>query len=186
MGVESELVDLSGRRLPDVIGSGLKVLFCGLNPGLRAVAVGHHFEGRGNRFWTVLHEAGITPHRFSSEDDQSLPQYGCGVTALAARPTAGAGEILFTEFAQGSDGLKAKLRHFRPACIAFLGKAGFLAISGERSVEWGLQPKPMEETLVWVLPNPSGRNLGMSTERLVHAYGEMWKFINAPDACHAG
>ncbi|WP_369800293.1 uracil-DNA glycosylase family protein [Caulobacter sp. Root1472] len=46
------------KPLPDIVAPGLGLTFRGLNPGLSAAAAGHHFVGRGKRFWRVLHLAG--------------------------------------------------------------------------------------------------------------------------------
>src|SRR5580698_8875935 len=79
--------------LPDILEPGLSVIFCGINPGLRAASTGHHFAGRGNRFWRVLHLAGFTPEQILPEDDRSLLRYGCGLTAVVPRATAQAAEL---------------------------------------------------------------------------------------------
>ncbi|HCS45859.1 MAG TPA: G/U mismatch-specific DNA glycosylase, partial [Pseudomonas sp.] len=50
-----------GERLEDILAEDLAVIFCGINPGMTAAAQGHHFAGRGNRFWRTLHLAGFTP-----------------------------------------------------------------------------------------------------------------------------
>src|ERR1700754_1900004 len=39
----------------------LRVLFCGINPGLVTAATGHHFARPGNRFWPALFQSGFTP-----------------------------------------------------------------------------------------------------------------------------
>src|ERR1700743_1926862 len=87
----------SMQALRDVIAPGLSILFCGINPGLRAASTGHHFAGRGNRFWRVLHLAGFTPEQILPEDDRSLLRYGCGLTAVVPRATAQAAELSRSE-----------------------------------------------------------------------------------------
>jgi TDG/mug DNA glycosylase family protein len=172
--------------LPDVIDFDLKILFCGLNPGLKAVATGHHFEGRGNRFWPVLQRAGITPHLFRPQDDRSLLEHRCGLTTVVPRPTAGADEVLTSEFQESGRGLETKIQHYRPSCIAFLGKAAYGAIRKTSRVEWGRQPIAFGGAVAWVLPNPSGRNLTTSTAMLVEAYRELWVAMAEPSAALEG
>ena len=48
-----QLAAAKGGRVPDVIAPGLRVLFCGINPGLYSAAIRHHFGRPGNRFWPV-------------------------------------------------------------------------------------------------------------------------------------
>ena len=44
-------------RLRDCIQPGVRVLFVGINPGVRSAVTGHHFAGFSNRFWKLLWEA---------------------------------------------------------------------------------------------------------------------------------
>jgi TDG/mug DNA glycosylase family protein len=156
--------------LADVVAPNLAVLFCGLNPGAAAGRTGHHFVGRGNRFWRVLHRAGFTPWEIRAADDRSLLRFGCGLTTVVARATRRADEVGQAEFLAAGESLARKIVAFAPANIAFLGKAAYGAISGQRSLDWGLQAAPMANAPVWVLPNPSGLNRGFSLERLVCHY----------------
>lgn len=159
--------------LPDILAPGLSVVFCGINPGLRAVAGGHHFIGRGNRFWRVLHLAGFTPTQLEPEQDASVIAFGLGLTAVVDRATASADEVTHAELSAGGLALRRKLAHYAPRSVAFLGKAAFAAISATRDVAWGKQPDPIAGAAVWVLPNPSGRNLSFSIEALVHMYAQL-------------
>ena len=159
--------------LPDILGPGLQVVFCGLNPGVDAAVAGHHFLGRGNRFWTVLHLAGFTPHQLAPQDDRSVLEFGLGLTAAVARPTQRADQVGTNEFAQAATGLQQKLALAQPQWIAFLGKAAYAAMTGKRRVDWGEQAERFGGARVWILPNPSGLNRGYSTKRLAEAYAEL-------------
>src|SRR5438132_2123675 len=83
-----EIAAAMGRRIPDVIAPGLRVLFCGINPSLYSAAVGHHFARPGNRFWPALHRAGLTDRLLSPFEDRLLLERGYGVTNLVRRATA--------------------------------------------------------------------------------------------------
>jgi TDG/mug DNA glycosylase family protein len=144
------------KPLPDIVGPDLKILFCGLNPGLVAAATGRHFAGRGNRFWEVLHLSGLTPTRLTPEQDREILRYRLGLTCVVDRPTAGAQAVAREEFARAGQ--------------AFLGKAAYGAIRGERSLAWGPQQETFSGAATWVLPNPSGRNRAFSLDDLVEAY----------------
>lgn len=159
--------------LPDLIEPGLSVVFCGINPGLRAASTGYHFEGRGNRFWRVMHLAGFTPGQIRPEDDRSLLQYGYGLTTVVARPTACAAELSRAEIEAAADALRSKIETNAPRHVAFLGKMAFGAISRKREVEWGLQADPFGGAHAWVLPNPSGLNRSFDLGALVAAYREL-------------
>jgi TDG/mug DNA glycosylase family protein len=88
--------------LPDIIAPGLSVLFCGINPGMRAAATGRHFDGKGNRFWLVLHLAGFMPEEFRPENDRELLQHGFGLTTAVSRATALADELSRAEIQDGA------------------------------------------------------------------------------------
>jgi TDG/mug DNA glycosylase family protein len=171
-------------KLPDIIARDLSVVFCGINPGLSSAAGGHHFIGRSNRFWRVVHLAGFTPSLILPENDRSILQYGFGLTTAVERPTTRADELSPSEFIAERAKLERKIQTFAPSCIAFLGKAAFAAISAQREVAWGRQEITFVGARVWILPNPSGLNRSWSLDALVGAYRELqvalkqWPKIN--------
>jgi TDG/mug DNA glycosylase family protein len=165
--------------LRDMMKPGLSAVFCGLNPGLRAAMTGHHFAGNGNRFWRAIHLAGFTDHELRPADCERLLSYGFGLAIAVSRPTASASELSYDEYVSASQRLTAKLERFRPAYIAFLGKAAYAAMTDQRVVNWGPQRKPMARSKVWVLPNPSGRNRGFSLADLVGAYSEFRRAVES-------
>lgn len=168
--------------LPDLLRDDLKVVFCGLNPGLRAAAAGHHFEGRANRFWRVLHHAGFTPTLLAPQEDARLLDFGCGLTTVVARATAGADALSRDELLAAGPDLEGKIRRHRPWFVAFLGKATYAALSGRREVAWGRQPEQFGGAGVWLLPNPSGRNRNFTLVELVDAYRDLCMAADAPAA----
>lgn len=157
-------------QLPDIIAEGLDVLFCGINPGLRAAATGHHFANRSNRFWRVMHLAGFTPEEISPEHGHAILRYGCGLTTVVERPTAGADQLSPMEFKAAAAAIERKIAHYAPRFVAFLGKAAYAVLSGQRDIAWGLQANRVQSAAVWVLPNPSGRNRAFNLAQLVDAY----------------
>ena len=160
-------------EISDIIAAGLKVLFCGINPGMTAAATGHHFAGRSNRFWRVIHLAGFTPEELQPQEDHAILRYGCGVTSVVKRPTARADQLSPEEFIAAAAEFERKIARHAPHFVAFLGKAAYSGLSGQRDIAWGLQPTRMEGALIWVLPNPSGRNRAFGLDRLVEAYRQL-------------
>jgi len=160
-------------RLPDLLRDDLDVVFCGINPALSAARAGHHFSSPNNRFWRVLYRAGFTPHLIQSENDRTILQYGCGLTAAVERPTVRASELASHEFHEAAGELERKLRQYRPRYLAFLGKPAFAAIFRKGGVNWGQQFMRFVGAEVWVLPNPSGLNRAFSLEKLVSAYRDL-------------
>lgn len=156
----------------DVLAPELPVVFCGINPSGHAAATGQNFGSPTNRFWRVLYLAGFTSVPLSGAADRQLLEFGCGITAVVGRATNSAGDLHIEEYAEARKGFHAKMQHFRPGTIAFLGKAAYEALE-KRKVGWGPQQLPFSGAKVWVLPNPSGRNLSFSLEDLVAAYAEL-------------
>jgi TDG/mug DNA glycosylase family protein len=162
----------AGGTLQDLIAPGLLAVFCGLNPGLRAAASGHHFEGHGNRFWRTMHLAGFTERELRPAECGQLIAYGFGLATVVCRPTARASELSKKEYADALGGLVQRLDRFRPSHVAFLGKDAYAAMIHQKQVRWGRQPQPLCASSVWLLPNPSGRNRSFSLADLVEAYRE--------------
>jgi TDG/mug DNA glycosylase family protein len=160
-------------RLPDLLRKDLDVVFCGINPALRSAQAGHHFLSGSNRFWRVLYRAGFTPHLIRPENDRTILDYGCGLTAAVERPTAKASELSSREFHEAAGGLERKVRRYCPRHLAFLGKPAFAGIFQQRCVEWGRQGVAFGGAKVWVLPNPSGLNRAFSLDELISAYRDL-------------
>jgi double-stranded uracil-DNA glycosylase len=152
------LLAAAGKTLPDIIAPGLRVLFCGINPGLYSAATRHHFARPGNRFWPVLHRAGFTERVLHPSEERALLGYGYGITNVVARATAGADELSASELRDGARRLARKLRRYRPRCVAVLGVQAYRAAFGRPEARIGRQDETVEGVMLWVLPNPSGLN----------------------------
>ena len=153
----------------------MRVLFVGINPGIRSSLTGHHFAGHSNRFWKLLHDAGLVPERLTSVDDDRLPEWGFGITNLVARPTPGAGDLRPDEFARGRVRLLRTIRRYRPPIVALVGLTVFRAVFPERRgvVKPGFQPERIDNSAVFVLPNPSGRNANYSYGAMREAFAAL-------------
>jgi len=160
--------------LTDIITHGLDVIFCGINPGLKSADDGHHFSGRSNRFWRVLHQSGFTPYEIEAVNDTSILDFGYGLTTAVARATSRADELSKEEFDDSLEAFKAKITEFKPKYVAFLGKAAYKAFSKKKEIAWGQQSEDFCGARVWVLPNTSGLNRGFSLDDLVIYYREFY------------
>src|SRR5688500_19179276 len=104
-----QLAAAVNKTVPDVIAPNLKVLFCGVNPGLYTAAIGHHFGRPGNRFWPALHQGGFTDRLLSPFESQELLKYGYGITNLVDRATVRADELNRDELVAGAKRLEEKV-----------------------------------------------------------------------------
>ena len=160
--------------VPDVIGPGLRLLFVGINPGLYSGAVGHHFARPGNRFWPVLHAAGITDRRLSPFDEWELLAAGVGITNLVDRATATANKLASEELREGAERLASKVRRHHPRTVAFLGLTSYRTAFGRRAAVVGPQPETLVDARIWLLPNPSGLNAHYQVPDLAELFREAW------------
>ncbi|ROH87453.1 G/U mismatch-specific DNA glycosylase [Chryseobacterium cucumeris] len=164
--------------LTDIISTHLNIIFCGINPGLKSSNDGHHFSGRSNRFWKVLHQAGFTSYEIEAMNDTSLLDFGYGLTTAVARATSRADELSKEEFDESLESFKLKITKYQPKYIAFLGKAAYKAFSKKKEILWGEQSEDFCGAKVWVLPNTSGLNRGFSLDSLVMYYKEFYHSVH--------
>jgi TDG/mug DNA glycosylase family protein len=164
--------------LRDRIRPGVRVLFVGINPGIRSSLTGHHFAGFSNRFWKLLYESRLVPEPIGHEDDGRLPEWGYGVTNIVARPTPGIDTLRPEEYVEGRVRLRRKVHRYAPAVVAAVGVTVFRALFPERkgAVTLGRQVERMGETSVFVLPNPSGRNANVSYAEMLAAYRSLARY----------
>jgi double-stranded uracil-DNA glycosylase len=170
------------RLLPDVLPGPddppLRVLFCGINPGLLSAATGHHFARPGNRFWPALHAAGFTPRRFAPAEQHLLPGLGLGITNVAPRATARADELDHAELVAGGERLRALVAQVRPAWLAVVGIGAYRVAFAERKAAAGRQERTLGPTGLWVLPNPSGLNAHHTPASLAAAFAALREAVD--------
>ena len=168
-----ELVASVHLTVDDVIAPGLRVLFCGINPGLYTAATGHHFARPGNRFWPALHASGFTPRPLAPDEKEELLALGLGITNVASRTTATAAELTREEVVEGGRILREKVRLYRPTFLAVLGVGAYRLAFDRPKAALGPQPELIEATRVWVLPNPSGLNAHYQAGQLAELFQEL-------------
>lgn len=171
--------ETTGKPLTDVIAPGLKVLFCGINPGMYSNLTGHHFARPGNRFWPTLFASGFTDRLLKPSEERELLRYGLGITNIAARATTAASEVSDQELREGGQLLVAKVATFRPHVLAILGVSAYRVAFNQPKAKLGTQPERFGESILWVLPNPSGLNAHYTPTALAQVYREFRLAIEA-------
>jgi len=146
--------------LRDVLTPRPRILFVGINPGLRSEQLGHHFAGKGNPFWRLLHAARITPVLLAPSEDRRLVEWGLALTNLCARASRSAAELDRDEMAAGRAALLRKVKRLEPTVVALVGVTLYRQVFPRPCGEGGAGPKPerLHEAGLFVLPNPSGLN----------------------------
>jgi TDG/mug DNA glycosylase family protein len=168
-----QLIAAAGKTLPDVIAPNLRVLFCGINPGLYTAAVGHHFARPGNRFWPALHQSGFTDRLMSPFDERALLKSGIGISNVVPHATASAAELTREDFIKGGRVLAAKVKRYHPRIVAILGLGAYRQAFARPKAQVGEQPERIHDARVWVLPNPSGLNANYQLPELVRLFVEL-------------
>jgi TDG/mug DNA glycosylase family protein len=171
----AQLLAAAGKRIPDVIAPNLRILFCGINPGLYSGATGHHFARPGNRFWPALHGAGFTDRLLSPWEERELLTHGYGITNLVARTTAAADELTAEELIAGYRRLLSKVKRYAPRYVAVLGVGAYRSAFQHPKAQLGRQPEPFGSAAVWVLPNPSGLNAHHQLADLIRLFTALRK-----------
>jgi double-stranded uracil-DNA glycosylase len=157
---------LEESAVPDVLGPGMHVVFCGINPGHWSARAGAAFANPRNDFWRLLHAAGFTPRVLAPEEQNELLAYGVGLTNAVRRTTRGSGDLRRGDFAGAAERLEEIAATYRPKAMGFVGKTAYTGTYGARC-EHGLQERRLGETALYVLPSTSPANAAVPwSERL--------------------
>jgi TDG/mug DNA glycosylase family protein len=155
----------------------VRAVICGINPSLYTAAVGFHFARPGNRFWPAIAKAGITERQLAPSEQQLLVERGYGITNVVARATASADELAPPELVAGAKTLARKVRRWKPRVLAVLGASAYRIGFGKAKASLGRQPETIGDTILWVLPNPSGLNAHYQVDDLARLYRELHLFV---------
>jgi len=170
---KEQLLAATEKTVRDVIAPDLRVLFCGINPGLYTAAVGHHFARPGNRFWPALYAAGFTDRLLSPFDERELLKSGYGITNVVPRTTATADLLTKEEIVAGGERLRAKVLRYHPKVLAILGLGAYRTAFNQPKAIVGHPPDLIGNTVLWVLPNPSGLNANYQPAALARLFREL-------------
>jgi len=164
--------------VPDVLGPGLSVVICGINPGRWSAAAAAHFANPRNDFWRLLAEAGLTPRQLSPEEQWELLDLGFGLTNSAERTTPGSSDLRRADFAGSAERLERIAVELRPRFIAFVGKAAYEGAFRERPA-LGLQERRLGETRLFVLPSTSPANAAVPYEERLQWFHALAELVSA-------
>jgi TDG/mug DNA glycosylase family protein len=176
---EAELEAFRGGTLPDLLGPHVRLLFVGINPGLRTIAVQAHFGRRGNRFYPALFNAGIVDRLidasagFRPDDREHLISRGVGITSLVAGASRRADELSGPELVAGAKSLAERVAVVRPNVVAMLGITAYRTGFARPRASVGRQPEDISGSQLWVVPNPSGLNAHATIATLSQTYREV-------------
>ena len=176
---KEQLLAAAEKTVRDVIAPDLRVLFCGINPGLYTAAVGHHFARPGNRFWPALYAGGFTDRVLSPFEERELLKNGYGITNVVPRTTASADLLTKEEIVAGGERLRAKVLRYHPRILAVLGVGAYRTAFNQPKAAVGRQEDRIGETVLWVLPNPSGLNANYQAADLARLFRELRESVSS-------
>ena len=163
--------------VPDVLGPGLRVVFCGINPGRWSAAAAAHFANPRNDFWRLLAESALTPREVSPQNQSELLELGYGLMNAAERTTPGSSDLRRADFAGAAERLEAIAEELSPRFIAFVGKAAYQGAFRERPA-LGLQERRLGDTRLFVLPSTSPANAAVSYEERLHWFRALAELVS--------
>lgn len=162
-------------KLSDHIQPGVRILFVGINPGLRSAQTGHHFAGPSNRFWKLLFESHLVTEPLTYKEDWRLPEWRLGLTNIIGRSSRGIDTLSAQEYRGGLATLTRKIRRYRPRIVALLGVTIYRNMYGAdlslpTRIPLGLTGSDITGASIFLLPNPSGRNAHYGYEDMLAAF----------------
>jgi double-stranded uracil-DNA glycosylase len=172
-----QIQNAKNKTLNDVIARRLRVLFCGINPGLYSAAVGHNFARPGNRFWPALYQSGFTERLLHPSEERGLLSRGCGITNIVERATASADELSKIELIRGAEKLQLKVTSYAPFCLAVVGLTAYRIAFNDRHATIGLQQNTIGKARIWILPNTSGLNAHHQLTDLTRYFQDLRNYV---------
>ncbi len=139
--------------LPDVLACGLDIVFCGTAAGRESARRKAYYAGPGNRFWVTLCRVGLTPRELAPEEYAGVVSFGLGLTDLAKTMVGTDRELVACDF--DIEEFARKIREVSPRIVAFTSKRAAQSFLG-RKVHYGVLPEKIGNTVLFVLPSPSG------------------------------
>lgn len=150
--------------LPDVLAPGLDLVFCGTAPSPVSYRERAYYANPGNSFWRTLHQVGLLPELFEPGRYREVLRHGIGLTDLNKTEYGSDHEL--SPAAMDSQSLRARLRRWRPAAVAFTSKNAGSLFFGTGSLSYGRQDRSLVDMLAddalsqiafFVVASPSGR-----------------------------
>jgi G:T/U-mismatch repair DNA glycosylase/8-oxo-dGTP pyrophosphatase MutT (NUDIX family) len=166
--------------VPDVLASGLEVVFCGINPGRVSAAARAHFANPRNDFWRLLHDTGFTPRLYEPDEQFALLELGIGLTNAAYRTTKGSGDLRRSDFAGSAERLEGLAHELFPRAFAFVGKEAYRGVFGERP-ELGAQLRALGDAGLFVLPSTSPANAAVPYAERLRWFRELRAWLEPVD-----
>ncbi|MGB7339526.1 MAG: mismatch-specific DNA-glycosylase [Phototrophicaceae bacterium] len=142
--------------LPDALQSDLNLVFCGTAASAISAAENAYYANPANAFWRTLYHIGLTPHQLDPKEFSQLLTYRIGLTDVAKDTSGNDADLQQSDF--DAENLRNKIMHYQPQILAFTSKKGASVVLDKATskIDYGQQVETLNQSLIWVLPSPSG------------------------------
>lgn len=158
--------------LQDVLEDSLDIVLCGMAAGTASAMAKAYYAHKQNKFWTILHETGLTPALLRPHQYRDLLRHRIGLTDLVKTHSGMDHQIPLSKLRlDARSRLHNSIALYRPKFLAFTSKAagqGFLG--GKRA--YGEQTERIAGTRIWILPSTSGAANGSWRPEVWHAFAD--------------
>jgi mismatch-specific thymine-DNA glycosylase len=164
------------KTLTDLLPKGSRLIIVGCNPSPVSARIGCYYAGRGNQFWSLLHESRLVPERLKPLDSVRVTEFGIGLTDIVKRPSKSSSDVSTREFAAGRKALHRKLKGVGASVVVFNGKVVYEQFTRTRC-EYGLQKERLYGAIVYVLPSTSTRCARTSYQQKLRLFRNVFKLV---------
>lgn len=142
--------------LPDILGFGLKLVFCGTAASTISAKRAAYYANPTNYFWRTLYQTGLTPYHFEPQHFAKLLDHGMGLTDLVKTASGNDSDLNKQDYDVAD--FEKKMHIYQPEMIAFTSKTAASMALGIRTanLQYGQQTNRLGYSEIWVLPSPSG------------------------------
>lgn len=155
------------------------MVFVGYNPSRLAWKTGFHYANPGNRFYHLLHDAGLTPRRFAPAECRDLPRLGIGLADVLHTWSPRADDFPPAAYRAALPGFHARLAGAAPRAVMLNGIGLYRLLFDCAPPRLGRDPEArLGRAVVFVAPSSSGLANGHSSARLA-AYSELAGWLGA-------
>jgi double-stranded uracil-DNA glycosylase len=160
-----------------VLEPGLDVVFVGYNPSRLAWRTGYHYANPGNRFYHLLHEAGLTPRRFAPAECRELPRLGIGLADVLHTWSPRADDFPPAAYRAALPGFRARLARAAPRAVMLNGIGLYRLLFAGAPARLGRVPGArLAGAMVFVSPSSSGLANGHTRARRA-SYRELARWL---------
>ncbi len=159
--------------LPDVLQPGLTLVIAGTAAAPASAVRRRYYAGRGNKFWSLLHDSALVPHPLNPDRDHTCLEHGIGLTDLNKTVAQSHDRGLTYDVT----GFEERIAAVQPQWVAFNGLTAGRAwarVVGYPKPGHGIVPTAsIAGARVFVLPSSSGANARMPYSEKLRWWSEL-------------